>query len=149
MCSVDVSELKAELIETIDSFKEGILAALRERVMQSSSSLIELFQLTEIEVSKVSSTGEEVLALKKTILKEQLQHERMKETIQHNKDTIAFLVEHQLPISQEVRFWLNLMYACHAASQFYRRMLNLGSGHHLQVFRMASKDCQDNERRCD
>lgn len=99
---MDVSELKADLIEAMDSLKEGVLIALRDRVMQSSASLIESFQVAEAEVSKVSSTGEEVLALKKAIQKEQLQHERMKENIQHNKDTIAFLVTHQLPISQEV-----------------------------------------------
>lgn len=101
-CSVNVSELKTELIEALDSLREAILIALRERVMQSSSSLIEMYQKAEAEVSKVSSTGEEVLALKRTIQKEQLQQERMRDTIQRNKDTVAFLVSHQLPISQEV-----------------------------------------------
>lgn len=98
-----MSELKGELIDSIESLKDGILTAIRDRVMQSNSSLIEMFQVAEAAVSKVSSTGEEVLALKKAIQKEQLQQERMRETIKHNKDTIAFLVSHQLPISQEVR----------------------------------------------
>eukprot|EP00892_Ulva_mutabilis_P009855 jgi/Ulvmu1/7241/UM035_0028.1 len=99
--SVDVSVLKAELIDALDGLKEAVLIGLRERVMQSSDLLIEMYQRAEAEVSKVSSTGEEVLALKKTIQKEQLLQERMRDTIQQNKDTIAFLVSHRLPISQE------------------------------------------------
>lgn len=105
-CSIDVSDLKAELVDAMDSCKEAILIALRDLVMHSSNLLIEMYQMAEAEVSKVSSTGEEVLALKKTIQKEQIQQERMKDTIKHNKDTIAFLVSHQLPISQEVSHWV-------------------------------------------
>ena len=103
-CSVDVSDLKAELMEALDALKEGVLTAMRQRLRQSSDKLIEQFQLTEVELNKASGTGEEVLALKKYIQRSQTQQEKMKEDILHNKRSIDFLVRHLMPVTQEVRF---------------------------------------------
>jgi hypothetical protein len=101
-CSVDVSDIKGDLIEALDALREGVLLALRQRVRSSSDKLIEQFQLTEVEVSKASGTGEEVLALKKLIQRSQSQQERMKEDLLHNKRTIDFLVRQNMPVTQEV-----------------------------------------------
>jgi molybdopterin converting factor small subunit len=102
-CSVDVVEIKNELIDAFASVREGILLALRQRVRALNDRLIELYQTAEVEVNKASSTGEEVLALKKLIQKRQAQQERMKDDIQHNREIVDFLVKHLTPISQEVR----------------------------------------------
>jgi hypothetical protein len=102
LCSVDVSDLKADLMEALDALKEAVLAAMRQRVRQSSDKLIEQFQVTEVELNKASGTGEEVLALKKFIQRSQAQQEKMKEDILHNKKSIDFLVRHLMPVSQEV-----------------------------------------------
>lgn len=109
---MDVSDLKAELMEALDALKEGVLTAMRQRVRQSSDKLIEQFQLTEVELNKASSTGEEVLALKKFIQRSQAQQEKMREDILHNKRSIDFLVRHQMPVTQEVRSDSTAMHVC-------------------------------------
>lgn len=104
LCSVDVSDLKAELMEALDALKEGVLTAMRQRLRQSSDKLIEQFQQTEVELNKPSDTGEEVLALKKFIQRSQVHQEKMKEDILHNKRSIDFLVRHWMPVTQEVHY---------------------------------------------
>lgn len=101
---MDVLDLKAELMEALDALKEGVLTAMRQRLRQSSDSLIEQFQLAEVELNKPSGTGEEVLALKKFIQRSAAQQEKMKEDILHNKRSIDFLVRHCMPVTQEVHF---------------------------------------------
>lgn len=104
MCSVDVSDLKADLMEALDALKEGVLKAMRQRLRQSSEKLIEQFQLAEVQLNKASGTGEEVLALKKFIQRSQAQQEKMREDILHNKRSVDFLVRHQMPVTQEVQY---------------------------------------------
>lgn len=69
----------------------------------SNETIIEQFSLASVEVVKGSSTGAEVLALKKVIQGQQTQLEKMREAIKHNKATNAFLVDYLVLLPQEVR----------------------------------------------
>lgn len=100
---VDTRHFKDALIDGYNNLERALLNALRRRVRLSHDSLIERYQAAEVEVNHLASTGEEVLALKRSIQGQQTQQENMKEEIRLNKATTDFLVKYTHVIPQDVR----------------------------------------------
>lgn len=100
---MDTSHFKDALIDGYGSLERAVLTALRKRVRTSHDSLIDRYQAAEVEVNHSAGTGEEVLALKRSIQAQQTQQENMKEETRHNKATTNFLVKYTHPIPQDVR----------------------------------------------
>lgn len=101
-CRVDTTEFKDALVEAYDNLAKAVLTALRRRLRQSNDALIEKYQTAEVEVNKTAGTGDEILALKRLIQAHQTQQDLMKAEIKQNKATVDFLVNHMMPIPQEV-----------------------------------------------
>jgi hypothetical protein len=87
------------LKELLAKAAEGLVTKLLDYVRMSARSsnikVNEEYTVMTSEVGKVSSSGEQVLALKKYIAKCNQDQERLRDTIHHNKEKDEFLMSHR------------------------------------------------------